>query len=63
MPNLQLNNLVQQLKLPGIGDSLHTGMIFQDKFLLILLPFLLVVFKPHFVNNHDKHSLVFDIQY
>ena len=24
MPNLQLNNLVQQLKLPGIGDSLES---------------------------------------
>jgi len=39
-----------------------TGLIFQDKFLLILLPFLSVAFKRHFVNNHDKHSLVFDNQ-
>jgi putative transposase len=40
-----------------------TGLIYQDKFSLILLPFLYVTFKRHFVNNHDKHSLVFDTQY
>ena len=40
-----------------------TGLIYQDKFSLILLPFLYVAFKRHFVNNHDKHSLVFDTQY
>ena len=28
------------------------GLIFQDKFSLILLPFLYVAFKRHFVNNH-----------
>lgn len=43
-------------------SKLDTGLIFQDKFLLILLPFLSVAFKRHFVNNHDKHSLVFDNQ-
>jgi transposase len=43
--------------------SLYTGLIYQDKFSLILLPFLYVVFKRHFVNNHDKHSWVFDTQY
>lgn len=43
-------------------EVLDTGLIFQDKFLLILLPFLSVAFKRHFVNNHDKHSLVFDNQ-
>ena len=41
----------------------YTGLIYQDKFSLILLPFLYVAFKRHFVNNHDKHSWVFDTQY
>ncbi len=36
---------------------------YQDKFSLILFPFLYVAFKQHFVNNHDKHSWVFDTQY
>ncbi len=44
-------------------DLFDTGLIFQDKFSLILLPFLYVAFKRHFANNHDKHSLVFDTQY
>ena len=43
--------------------STNTGLIYQDKFSLILLPFLYVAFKRHFVNNHDKHSWVFDTQY
>jgi len=37
-------------------QELYTGLIYQDKFSLILLPFLYVAFKRHFVNNHDKHS-------
>jgi hypothetical protein len=41
----------------------YTGLIYQDKFSLILFPFLYVAFKQHFVNNHDKHSWVFDTQY
>jgi hypothetical protein len=40
-----------------------TGLVFQDKFLLILLPFVLAAFKLRFASNHDKHSLVFDTQY
>ena len=43
--------------------DIYTGLIYQDKFSLILLPFLYVAFKRHFVNNHDKHSWVFDTQY
>jgi len=41
-------------------EDKDTGLIFQDIFSLILLPFLPLAFKWHFVNNHDKHSLVFD---
>ena len=50
----------------ALGQGLkteYTGLIYQDKFSLILLPFLYVAFKRHFVNNHDKHSWVFDTQY
>ena len=46
-----------------LGTVLYTGLIYQDKFSLILFPFLYVAFKQHFVNNHDKHSWVFDTQY
>jgi hypothetical protein len=44
-------------------EGIDTGLIFQDKFLLILLPFLLQLFKLHFVNNPGIHSLVFYNQY
>ena len=54
---------VPTLKMAMAAMNDYTGLIYQDKFSLILLPFLYVVFKRHFVNNHDKHSWVFDTQY
>ena len=56
-------NLSEEEKIEIRQNKYYTGLIYQDKFSLILLPFLYVVFKRHFVNNHDKHSWVFDTQY
>ncbi len=60
---IMLHNKLGALTARNPLRKLDTGLIFQDKFSLILFPFLYVAFKQHFVNNHDKHSWVFDTQY
>ena len=61
---MQVSNSQDNIKeLEAKIQALYTGLIYQDKFSLILFPFLYVAFKQHFVNNHDKHSWVFDTQY
>lgn len=58
------NKMIKQvLLITRLNPIIDTGLIFQDKFSLILLPFVLATFKPRFVSNHDKHSLVFDTRY